>query len=252
MKYAAIGLIIFFSMFSLVRAAAPQDSFSIAPTGAAVGSTVSLQTLIYNAEKTTISYTVVFASPTKTLNTQTVSIPSLGAKTIKTSFVVPKESVTISSSIQKAVTAKGVVIPKLQKTIGSVVVGPAPQSSSILFLKSVQKTPIIGKVYIAMDEFRVKQLDYFTAVRDGAKLRVGSSLEDVTKGIIATNIEPALTGTQAPAIEEKKVSGGGVLDYATYICMSMLVQLFTNQTAFFIASGVLLIVLLLTIFRRIF
>lgn len=252
MRYVFSGLIIFFGFFGSVSAAAPQNSFTVAPSGAAVGSTVSLQALIYNAEKNTVSYTVVFANPTKTINTQTVSIPSLGAKTIKTDLVVPKENITITASIQKAATAKGVRIPTLEKAIGTVNLGPAPESSAKLFLKSVEKTPIIGKVYLAMDVWRLSQLEYFTSVRDGAKLRVGSSLEDVTKGIIAENIQPALTGTPAPIPEDNKISGGGVLDYATYIVMALLVQLFANQTAFFIASGVVLLLVLRTIFRRVF
>lgn len=252
MKYVFSGLIIFFGFFAAASAAVPQNSFTVEPSGAAVGSTVSLQALIYNAEKSTVVYTVVFANSTKAINTQTVSIPSLGAKTIKTSLVVPATATNISATIQKATTAKGVRIATLEKAIGTIVVGPAPETSGVLFLKSVEKTPIVGKVYVAMDAWRLAQLDYFTAVRDGAKLRVGSSLEDVTKGIITENVQPALTGTPAPVPEENKTSGGGMLDYATYIFTAMLVQLFANQTAFFIASAILLLVILRTIFRRVF
>jgi hypothetical protein len=252
MKYVFSGLIIFFGFFGSVSATAPQNSFTVAPSGAAVGSTVSLQALIYNAEKSTVVYTVVFANPTKAINTQTVSIPSLGAKTIKTDFVVPKENITITASIQKATTTKGARIATVEKAIGNLSIGPAPLSKTSLFLKSVEKTPIIGKVYVAMDAWRLVQLEYFTSVRDGAKLRVGSSLEDMTKGIITENIQPALTGTPAPIPEENKISSGGVLDYVTYIFSAMLVQLFANQTAFFIASGLVLLLILRTIFRRVF
>ena len=166
---------------------------------------------------------------------------------------MPVAAVNISATIQKAANAKGVRMPALEKTIGTITVGPAVSSKAATFLKSVEKTPIIGKVYIAMDAWRLAQLEYFTSVRDGAKLRVGSSLEDVTKGIVANNIQPAIMGTPAPVPEENaKASGGGVLDYATYIFTAMLVQLFANQTAFFIASGVILLLVLRAIFRRVF
>jgi hypothetical protein len=234
---------------SFVYAVIPQNSFEGVPKDAAVSTTISLQALIYNGDKNTISYTVAFSTSTKIIQTQTVSIPSLGAKTIKTSFLVPGEQVIVSADIKKAIGKNNARMSALEKNIGTISVGPAHISDTPLFLQSLQKTQIIGKIYIAMDAFRLTQLDYFTAIRDGAKLRVGSSIENVAKGIITTNTGSASDKNQNTV---DTASTGGMLDYATYVFTAMLVQLFANQTAFFIVTGIVLLIVLRAIFRRVF
>lgn len=250
MKYLWISITSL--IFATAVFAAPQSTFTIEPAGAAVGSTVSLQALVYNAEKTAITYTIAFTNQEKVVHTQTTSIPSLGAKTIKTSFIVPKEPTTITATIQKAVTPKGIRVGGLEKPIGTLVIGPAAPTKTTKFLESVEKTVIVGKLYTYLDTFRTTQLVSMTAIRDGAKLRVGSSIEDVTKGIIAKNIEPALTGTAVPDTQKETQTAGGILDYVTYIASAALVQLLVNQTAFFVAIGVLFLLVLRIVFRRIF
>ena len=249
MKYLVYCLLGIVASVSVVFAAAPTNSFDITPSGALPGDTVSLQALIYNAEKSDVTYTLVFSTPTKVINTQQTSIPSLGAKTIKTNFVVPKTVDSVTATIKKAVIKSGVHVTAVEKPIGTLSVGPAASAQFPGFLQSVQKVPMIGAVYTTIDSFRAQQIEYFTAIRDGAKIRIGSSIDTLAGGVIDKGLN-ATTGSTSTT--DANANTGSFVDYATYIFSAMLVQLFSSQTMFYVVLGLLIIVIFRAIFRRVF
>ncbi|MEI6022586.1 MAG: hypothetical protein WCQ32_01975 [bacterium] len=251
MKYLVYCLLGILASVSVVFAAAPADSFDIVPSTALPGETVSLQALIYNAEKSDITYTVVFSTPTKVISTQQTSVPSLGAKTIKANFVIPKTVDSVSATIKKAVTKTGTHITSLEKPIGTLSVGPATSAQLPGFLQSVQKVPMIGAVYTTVDNFRAQQIEYFTAIRDGAKIRIGSSIDTLAGGVIDKGLNAA-TGSTTATTTDANANTGSFVDYATYIFSAMLVQLFSSQPMFYVVLGLLIIVVLRAIFRRVF
>jgi hypothetical protein len=229
---------------------APAVSVWMTPAKAKKGDAVVLNAYIYNSTAKTITASVLFSTPEDDIATINLTLPAQSAKTATSDWIVPETQTVVTASVIKAVDANQKNIPELLGPIGTVTTGTA-STFSIESLGIGAKT-WVGTVFSTIEPWRIKQADYFIALRDTTKKELGvDESSDVLSQLTLQNKNPevpALPGEERPA-QTATQRAFPIGKYGTLIYASALASIFASVALFYITVALLLILILRFFFR---
>ena len=244
-----IGLTSIASAATPVAVVVPTESVNRAPESAKVGEAVTLSAIIYNAQKQSVTYTVVFDAAGTLIGSTTILIPREAAKTASLEWKVPKDGVMVTATITKALTALKKDIATEHRIVGTVVVGNTdPLGISVNKEKVDQAKSWIVKAFSGLEVFRKKQALYFAIERDAARVRLGIDVVTQIEDKYANKFDNTPDPKNAPSATGVNTSTHSN-DYFVMIYSSAFASYFGHIAFFYIASFLIVLLLLRIIWR---
>lgn len=238
MRYLSIILIVVLCLgvtrVSAVVPTLPEQAVSVAPATAKPGEPVTLSAVVYNNTKSTVTATVTFTSPQAVVATATdIVIPSDTAKVATAQWIMPDKATLITATISKA-TSSNKDLSTLNGIVGTVTVGGSGQVKGIF-----------AKVVAFTESYRLRGLEYFTALLDQSVAKLGTlTINEVTAQFKS---KPATTDTTQP---EAEAMDGHTMDYVTYGYAYIGKAFFARTVVFYGVMGLMVLLLLRFIYSR--
>lgn len=227
-------LIIFLAFFvihstSFAAATVPNTSVWVTPADAKVGTTITLNALVYNDQNQDVTVTVLFKTPTVSIGTVSQSIAAGSAKTVTEAWTMPDVSTTVTATVTAAVTKQKQSVSSLIGVVGTVSVGASTTSLAIPGSSAVSAW--FRSVFSSVESFRTKEASYYAALRDETKKALG---------ITPSQHGAATVGEYGLPV----IKADNPVQYFTLIYATALAAFFGSQVIFYV-SVVLIILLIL-------
>lgn len=209
------------------------------------GDDILLYASINNAAKDTITYTVAFSAVDKTIATKTVGISGYSAQSISVPWKMPRDEVVVRAAITKAIDKNKKEIASLKGEIGTVAVTKVvtPELPKLDGIKGV-----LGTWLAKVETWRVAQADHYGALVKQAKGELGqTTVQDITN-----YLQPDPPVQQTEQQYASKESDEHAKNSVQLIYASALQSFFAHKAFFYIASILIIFMVLRFIFGRFF
>ncbi len=207
---------------------------------AKIGDPILIYANLKNTTKDPITYTLSFVANEKVIDTKTTTVAGYTQQAVSIQWTMPKASTPVSVAITKAVDKNKKEIVSLKATIGTVTVAPA------LEMPKVAVKGFIGKGLNYIENFRLKNLAYFTALKTKVRQELGGVTIDQVSSLIRTETTVA-PGQTAPATQ---VEDRNTTRYVVFIYATAGESFFAHKALFYIVSILLAFFVIRFIIRR--
>lgn len=217
-------------------ASLPKEIVSIEPLNAAAGENIVISAFLYNDQKETITFTLEAKGGDVVIGKSVATLAKGSAKTVTFPWKQPKNKTTVSVNIVSALTTKKVDMVSLHGSLGVLLVG---QDEIVITPKASEPDNVFAKYYYdikkKIEDFRIKQADYFISERDKARAKIDE------KNVVVPEIG------EDGGIEVAKV--GNPTDYGMLVLSSALAPFFSSTTMFYAVVIIILFLLIRLLFR---
>lgn len=212
----------------------PAQKVWVTPSPAAPGTPIVISAFLYNDQKETVTYTLEVKAADTNITTTVTTIAPGSAKTLTFDWKEPQEQTTVAVSVTSALGKNKKDIPLLHGTLGAALVGEKKDSPSLdgsgVGFSAFEKS----KAFV--EGFRIKQMEYFTTLRDTKRALLG--LEAI--GTIDANSD---------IVQVKRVDNP--VDYIALIFATTLASFFSHATLFYAISLIFIFLLIRFLVRMV-
>lgn len=207
---------------------------------AKIGDPILIYANLKNTTKDPITYTLSFVANEKVIGTKTTTVPGYTEQAASIEWKMPQTSTVVTASITKALDKNKKEIATLKATIGTVTVAP------VLEMPKVAVKGFVGKGLNYIENFRLKNLAYFTALKAKVRQELGGVTIDQVSSLIRTETTVA-PGQTAPATQ---VEDRNTTRYVVFIYATAGESFFAHKALFYIVSILLAFFVIRFIIRR--
>jgi hypothetical protein len=214
------------------------------PVSLTTGDPILIYAKLDNVLKDPVTYVLAFTVGEKTIGSKVVTLAGYTAQDTSVEWKMPETSTDVLVTVAKATDKNKKELKALAGPIGTVTVG-VPVATTQLDLGPVKGW--VGDLVSALEAWRVKQSEYFTALKDEAKEVLSrTTIKDV--GDLLQPETPTQSATDAnPQVEQK--DNGTTLGYLKLIYATAGKAFFGHKGVYFVTI-ILAALLLIRLFLK--
>lgn len=219
-----------------------KETITLAP-----GAPILIYAKLTNALKDPVTYVLAFTAGDKTIGTKVVTLAGYTAQDTSVEWKMPETSTVVTATIAKASDSSKKELKALAGPIGSVTVG-VPDLAKELNMGPIKGW--VGGIVGTLEAFRVKELVYFTDLKDEAKEVLGrTTIKDVGDFLQPETPMQSATGAN-PEIEQK--DEGTTMGYLKLVYATIGKAFFAHRGVYFVAIIVVALLVIRLVLKLLF
>ncbi len=229
-------------------ATVPSSGVWYTPVGAAASSEITLNALVYNEMSEAVTFIVTFKSGETIIGkAEGLVVAPKSAKTASVKWTMPSTPTPVVATVTSATNKLKKEIPSLVGDLGSVNVGGIDEIK-IPEIKKVKG--FFGNIINSLETFRLKQLNYFTLLKQKHQKVLGPNTPKDISDILKPEV-PASPDTVGETADGEPANSH-TMEYLTLVYASLGKSYFDHKAFFYVTVILVALFILKTIFSRFF